>query len=184
MAKHRGEEALASASIIYGFYTFLLIPSKGLAEVICSMVSNLIGQGEERKIGMVLRRAVALNFVNTGPFLLLALSFPALTISLVGTERAAMSDCVSSLRVLVLVLCAAIPGQIYSNAVLGSGDSLGSLGIEAVTSTCLVLAAYATAALLSLPLAFTWMALGISWVVCLALSVIRLRYGHWRHINI
>ena len=182
--ERRGQEALASASVIYGFYIFLLIPSKGLSEVICSMVSNLIGQGEEGKIGMLLRRAVALNFANTGPFLILALSFPALAISLVGTEGAAMSDCVSSLRVLVLVLCTAIPGQIYSYAVYGTGDSLSSLGIEVVTSTCLVGAAYAIAVLLSLPLAYTWMALGISWIVCLALSATWLRYGHRRRVKI
>jgi Na+-driven multidrug efflux pump len=148
------------------------------------MVSNLIGQGEDGKIGMLLRRAVALNFANTGPFLILAMVFPALAISLVGTEGAAMSDCVSSLRVLVLVLCAAIPGQIYSYAVCGTGDSLGSLGIEVVTSTCLVLAAYAAAVLLNLPPAYTWLALGISWIVCLALSAIWLRCGHWQRVKI
>src|SRR5262245_3631478 len=182
--ERRGEDALASASIIYSFYTFLLIPSKGLSEVVCSMVSNLIGQGEDGKIGTLVRRAVALNFANTGPFLILALSFPALAISLVRSDGGAMSDSVSSLRVLVLVLCVALPGQIYSNAVSWTGDSLGSLGIEVAASTCLVLVAYTTAVVLSLPLAYTWIALGLSWIVSLALSAMRLHRQHWRSLDL
>jgi Na+-driven multidrug efflux pump len=182
--ERRGPEALAAASVVYAVYIFLLIPSKGFSEVICATVSNLIGQGEEAKIRVAIGRTITLNFVNTGPFLIFAAVCPALAISVIGSEGAAIGDCIASLRILAIAMCAAIPAQIYANAVYGTGDSFSTLGIEALASVSLVAAAYCAAIVLKFPPAYTWCALGISWLVSLGLSSLWLQHGAWRRVKI
>jgi Na+-driven multidrug efflux pump len=68
--------------------------------------------------------------------------------------------------------------------VYGTGDSFSTLGIEALASVSLVAAAYCAAIVLKFPPAYTWCALGISWLVSLGLSSLWLQHGAWRRVKI
>ncbi len=177
-----GESALAGVNIVYCWYAMLLVPVEGFSEGVCSMVSNLIGQGAWSRIRLLLRRAMWLAFAVTVPLLVAAALMPGYAIGLFTDEASIVVENIPSLLVVTLTLLVAIPGELLLATVLGSGDSRAVLWIEVAVGICVLAGAAAATLLLDLGLAYVWLAVLVGWVVGIALSAWRLRRRVWADV--
>lgn len=179
-----GESALASANIVYNCYVVLLIPIDGIAEATTSMVSNLIGQGRDRRIGLLLRKALVLCSMVTLPIVAVAAVFPEAALSIFTSDEETVASSSSSLLVIGGALLAAIPGWLLVKTVSGTGDTRATFFIELVLTTVTLTYSYVTALVLEWPLEYVWFSLLIGWCIRIVLSYARLRMQAWKRLLI
>jgi MATE family multidrug resistance protein len=184
IVEHMGEQALAMANVVHGVYALLLLPVGGFAETVCTITSNLIGQGQPVGIGAVLRRAMGWAALCIVPFALLAFVEPALPLSLFTSDPELVTVATSSLRVVSLAILLAIPAEIIYSAVSGSGNTRTTLVIELVLSATVLSCAYAAGIVLRLPVEAVWAAEVAGWSVCLVFSAVWLTRARWSDLAI
>lgn len=179
-----GEDALAIATIIFSCYALLLIPIDAFAETICSMVSNLIGQKDEKEVGKLVFKTVKLGYLTIVPVLILTLFFPETVLAIFSPNETMIEGAVTTLMVIVLATMVAVPADIIGSAVAGTGDTAASLVIEIVVSLFVLGYAYYAALVAGFSLSSIWFAEVIGWVVCLVLSWFWLQSNYWKRLTI
>ena len=178
------QELLAAANIVYACYALLMIPTEGFAETACSMVSRLIGEGEDGRIGHLMREVISPAYMVTLPFMLLAFLFPDLVLALVTSDPAVIEASRASLRVVCLTMLVVIPGEMWFVAVTGTGDTRAAFVIEAVLTAAMLAGTYLLAIVMELRLEYIWMSLPVAWLTCLLLSYAWVRIGYWKRLEI
>lgn len=179
-----GEEALAIATIIFSCYALLLIPIEAFSETICSMVSNLIGQKDEKDVGQLVLKTVKLGYLTILPVLAFTIFFPEYILAIFSPDDTIIDSAVMTLMVIILATLVAVPADIIASAVAGTGDTMITLGIELIVSLSVLGYAYYAAFIADFSLESIWIAEVIGWSVCLLLSWIWLRSGVWKRLNI
>jgi Na+-driven multidrug efflux pump len=94
-----------------------------------------------------------------------------------------IEDSVDGLRVIALTLLVAIPGEIWLSAVVGTGDTRAAFVIELLMGIAMLGSAFAAAAE-ELPLALVWISLPIAWLLSLVASIVWVRSGRWKRLQI
>ncbi len=179
-----GEESMAVATIIFSCYALLLIPIDAFAETVCSMVSNLIGQKEERDVGELVFKTVKLGYLTVLPVLAATLFFPEYVLAIFSPDDKIIESATMTLMVIVLATIVAVPADIIASALAGAGDTMVTLAIEILVSLSVLGYAYYAALLAAFSLESIWFAEVIGWGVCLLLSLLWLRSGFWKRLNI
>jgi putative MATE family efflux protein len=179
-----GENALAGANVIYSIYALFLLPIDGFSETTTTMVSNLLGQDDARRIGAMVRRAMGWSATLVLPFLAIAFAAPELPLALFTSDPAALAGSVASLRVVSLAVAIVIPAEMVFAAVAGTGDTRTTLLIELVLSTTVLAYVYAAAIVLDFPLAAIWVGEILGWLACFLLSLLWLKSERWKRLEI
>jgi putative MATE family efflux protein len=179
-----GEAALAQANIVYALLVLFMIPVDGLSEAVCSLVSNLIGQGRGRTLGALLRRTMVIGYALLGPLLLLALLAPDALLAPFTADPALLDGARAGLWALLPAMLLAVPGEAFYSALAGTGDTVAMLVIQVLMSACALLWAYSAALLLEWPLGAIWLAEAVGWAICLLAARAWLRAGRWRRLEI
>jgi MATE family multidrug resistance protein len=179
-----GTSALAIANIVYSCYIVLSIPAEGFAEAACSMVSRFVGRNRPQRIGAVLRSTVGGAVLVTGPFILLAFVAPQWLVAVFAPESELISQGNASLRIVALAMFIAIPAYIWLTAVEGTGDTAAALGIDLLLTLVMLGVTYLAAIHLAWPVALVWLAVPITWLVCLAVSYGWIKSGIWKRLEV
>jgi putative MATE family efflux protein len=179
-----GEAPLARANIIYSIYALFLLPIDGFSDTTTTMVSNLIGQAKSRRVGALLRRTMTWSLILVLPLLVIALVFPQLPLAIFTADPVVLQGSVASLRVIGLAVLVVIPAEMVFSAVAGTGDTRTTLLIELVLSTIVLAYAYFAGIIFGLPLAAIWVGEIVGWLVCFLLSLLWLRSGRWKRVEI
>ena len=179
-----GETTLAMSNIIYSCYALFLIPIEGFSETLCSMVSNLIGKGESRKIWGLLNKTMLLSAVVILPFLMITFVEPEYLLRIFTSDADILEGCVNSLRIIVISVIFMIAGEMFISAVAGTGDTVATFLIEIILTVCVLIWTYSAALLFGFKLEYVWLSEAIGWGVCLLLSFIWLRKGYWKRLLI
>ena len=148
------------------------------------MVSRFVGKNREQWIGGVLRKTIAGAIITTVPFILIALLAPHWLLGLFSPEPGLLEQSRASLRVVALAMLIAIPGHMWFVAVLGTGDTAASLGIELVLTLTMLGVTYFSAIHLGWPVEFAWASLPISWLLGLTISYGWVRSGLWKRLEV
>jgi Na+-driven multidrug efflux pump len=179
-----GEPVLAQANIVYALLVLFMIPVDGLSEAVCSLVSNLIGQGRTEALDTLLRRTIVLGYALLWPVLLLALVTPDALLILFGDDPAMIAGARGALAAVTLAMLLAVPGETFFSAVTGTGDTGATLLIQLLVGTCALAWTYYAAFALELPLGYIWLAEAIGWAACLLAAAGWFRSGRWRRLRI
>jgi|SRR5262245_41101333 len=177
-------ESLAIANVVYTCYVVLGIPTEGFAETTCSMVSRFVGRDRSHRIGGVLKHAIGGALVATVPFIVAALVVPEWFVDVFSPGADLLAQTNASLRVVALAMLVVIPGEMWFVAVLGTGDTAASLGIEFVLTLTMLGLTYFGAIHMAWPVALVWLSLPIAWLVCLAISYGWMKSGKWKRLEI
>jgi MATE family, multidrug efflux pump len=177
-------ETLAIANVVYTCYIVLWIPTEGFAETTCSMVSRFIGRNRSHRIDGVLKHAIGGALVATVPFIVAALVVPEWFIDVFSPGADLLAQTIASLRVVAMAMLIAIPGQMWFIAVLGTGDTAASLGIEIALTLTMIGAAYFGAIHMAWPAPLVWLSLPIMWLVGLTISYGWMKSGLWKRLEI
>jgi putative MATE family efflux protein len=179
-----GEDALAKATIAYSIYTVLLIPVDAFSETVCSMSSNLIGQGRAGRIGTLLRRTTALTYAALAPLVALTLLAPEALLGVFSPNEAFTGDIEPSLTVVALAALIAVPSAMAYAAVVGTGDTRAILVFQVLISAGVLATAWTFALHLELTLEYVWLAEVLGWGIALALSLAWLRMKRWERLKV
>src|SRR5262245_5883287 len=177
-------QALAMASIVYTCYTVFRIPTQGFAETTCSMVSRFAGRNWGHRMGALLQHAIGGAMLATGPFILAALLAPHWVVAVFAPEAAILAQSQASVRLVALAMLVAIPGEMWFVAVLGTGDTAASLGIEFVLTLTMLGLTYYAAIALAWPVTFVWLSLPLAWLLVLTLSYSWMKSGIWKRLQV
>jgi multidrug resistance protein, MATE family len=177
-------ETLAIANVVYTCYVVLGIPTEGFAETTCSMVSRFVGRNRSHRIGGVLKHAIGGALVATVPFIIAALIVPEWFVDLFSPGADLLAQTSASLRVVALAMLITIPGQMWFVAVLGTGDTAASLGIEFVLTLTMLGLTYFGAIHMAWPVALVWLSLPIAWLICLTISYGWMKSGMWKRLEL
>ena len=179
-----GEEKLAIATIIFSCYALLLIPIDAFAETISSMVSNLIGQKDEKDVGQLVFKTVKLGYLTILPVLGGSLFFPEYALAIFAPDDSLIEGAKMALLIIVLATMVAVPADIIASAVAGTGDTVVTLAIEFLVSLSILAYAYYAALVADFSFEYIWFGEVVGWGVCLLLSWIWLRSGYWKRLDI
>src|SRR5262249_40051213 len=179
-----GAEALAIANVVYTCYVVLWIPTEGFAETTCSMVSRFVGRNRSHRIGGVLKHAISGALVATVPFIVAALVIPEWFVAVFSPGSDLLAQTSASLRVVALAMLIAIPGEMWFVAVLGTGDTAASLGIEVALTMTMLGLTYFGAIHMAWPVALVWLSLPVAWLVGLTISYGWIKSGMWKRLKI
>ncbi len=179
-----GTTALAIANIVYTCFIIFWVPTEGFAETTCSMVSRYIGKNRADRIGEVLRTSIRGALLATVPLIAFALLAPQWLVSAFSHEPDLLGQSNASLRVVALAMLIAIPGELWFTAVIGTGDTAASFGIEVVLTIVMVGFTYLAAIHMSWPVSVVWLTVPITWLVGLAMSYGWIKSGIWRRVDV
>jgi Na+-driven multidrug efflux pump len=179
-----GEAPLAAANIVYSCYALFLLATDAFDETVASMVSNLIGQGKEKKLSDFLMRVIRLCYTVVAPVLLLSLIFPDAVLAIFTEEDTLIDLSINSLYVVILTVVIAVPASTFYSAVVGTGDTVVTFFIQLAITVTTLLFAYYAAISLGLSLEYVWLAEVIGWVVCLLLASFWFRSGFWQRLQV
>ena len=179
-----GMEALAVANIVFTCYLVFCIPTEGFAETACSMVSRYIGKNRGNRIGEILRSATGGAILATLPFIILALFAPQWLVTVFAPGEELLTASNASLRVVAIAMLIAIPAEMWFTAVEGTGDTMAALGIDLLLTTVMLGATYFAAIYFAWPIAAIWLAVPITWLVCLGASYGWMKSGIWKRLEV
>jgi Na+-driven multidrug efflux pump len=72
----------------------------------------------------------------------------------------------------------------FVSAVAGTGDTMATLVIEVVLTTCILAWVYSAALVFALPLEYIWLSEVIGWIICATLAYGWLKMGYWKRLHI
>ena len=177
-----GATPLAVANMVFACYEVFRIPTEAFGEAACSMVSRVIGGERLDRIEPVIRRSTLGAALVTLPMVALALALPDWLLAVFTLDDSLIEAGRASVRVVAISMVAIIPAEMWHTAVLGTGDTPASLGIEAALTAVMLTAAYWTAIRLGSPLELVWGSLALASGVALVVSWAWMKSGAWRRL--
>lgn len=177
--EHLGERPLAVTNIVRSVSSFIFMFVNAFASTASSLVSNLIGAGEEERVLPLCRRMVMLCYAFVIPVSLLAAAFPHLVLRIYTDEAVLVDGAVDALRVMLSSYILCVPAIIYQFCVSGTGNTRKAM--EIVLATVAVYVAYTLLLTrwLHADIALCWTTDHVYYLILLW-SYVYLRRGAWR----
>ncbi len=179
-----GESSLAIATIIFSCYALLLIPIDAFSETICSMVSNLLGQRDDKELSQLILRTIVLVYIMVIPMLGITFFFPEYILAIFSPDEKMIEGAITTLMVIVLAVFIAVPADVLTSSVAGTGDTMVTFATEVIVSLSILSYAYYAAFIAEFSLEYIWFTEIIAWVLYLFLSWLWLQSGFWKRLNI
>lgn len=146
-----------------------------------AMVSNLIGQGKQDRVWVLINKMIRLSFGSALVIVLLINLFPEWLFSVYGQSGEFVAQAVPVVRVLSVAILIMAFSVVFLNAVTGSGNSRVSLMIEifAIVFYCLYI--YLVLDKFFLNITYGWMSEWLYWVCMFLPSFLYMRSGKWKN---
>jgi Na+-driven multidrug efflux pump len=179
-----GEKELAISHIIRSIYMVLMIPLFGFSSATNTLVSNLIGQGNQHLVLTLIKKVILLSLLSTGIVLLFNLFFPKEMIGFYTNDSSLIIDSLPTLNVISFTMFFFAVAFILFNGVSGTGNTRTSLLIEAITISIYLVATYYIAIVLQSSLPLVWCSEFIYFTLLGLLSFVYLKWGNWKKVDI
>lgn len=179
-----GERELAISHIIRSIYMVLMIPLFGFSSATNTIVSNLIGQGNNHLVLTLVKRVTLLSLTCTSFALLFNLILPTQIIGFYTTDTSLIQETSNTLNVISGTMFSFAIAFILFNSVSGTGNTLAALLIEFITIVIYLVSTYFIAIVLHAPLPIVWCSEFIYFFLLGLFSFAYLKWGNWRGIDI
>lgn len=181
--EHLGERALAVTNVIRNISGLSFMVVAAFASTCSSLVSNLIGAGHEELVMPTIRKHVCLAFAMVLPLVGLFAVFPRVILGLYTNIPDLIESSVPSLWVYCTTLLLIVPGNVYFQAVSGTGNTRTAFLLEAVTLVVYTLYIYITISLLRLDVAWCWTSEQVYGFCILLCCYIYMKRGRWKAVG-
>ena len=133
LIERMGETPLAVSNIIRSLYMILWVPIIALSSTTNTLVSNTIGAGKQNEVLSLVWKIIRLTLsISVGVVLILGL-FPEFALRIYTSDPALIQASIPSLYVILFVLLALSAGNVFFQAVTGTGNTRSALLIEIAT---------------------------------------------------
>ncbi|MFT3827764.1 MAG: MATE family efflux transporter [Chitinophagaceae bacterium] len=175
-----GEMALAISNIMRNVFGLFGVITWAFAATTNAMVSNIIGQNKPEEVWHLLRKIIR---ICTGLALVIALLvnlFPHLILSIYGQSGDFVEQAVPVIRVVSVAMVLMSFAIVFSNAVLGTGNSRITLLIEIAAITFYSIYVYLVLGKYFLSITYGWMSEWLYWITLFLPSFLYMRSGKWK----
>ena len=151
-----GETPLAVSNIIRSLYMILWVPILALSATANTLVSNTIGAGKQNEVISLIWKIARLSLgIGVGIVLILGL-FPTFALQIYTSDLALIEKSIPSLYVILFVLLVLSVGNVFFQAVSGTGNTKSALLIELATLAAYCVWMWVMVIRLQAPLAVCW----------------------------
>ena len=178
--EHLGERSLAIANIIRNVSGIPFMIAMAFASTCGSLVSNLIGAGEQDCVRGTIKQHIRIGYIFVLPILVFFCLFPDLILRIYTDIPDLRAASVPSLWVLCSAYLVLVPANVYFQSVSGTGNTRTALAME----LC-VLAIYVTYSAyfimyLRMDVAFAWTTECVYGTFILLFCYWYLKKGNWQ----
>lgn len=178
--EHLGERSLAVSNIARSVSGLIWVVLQAFSSTCSTLVSNIIGEGHQEKVMSLVKRILKLSYGVVSAMVLLFCIFPEAVIR-IYTD---IPDIVSASVPAVIVMCTSyflnIGGQVFFQAVSGTGSTKTAFRLELVA--LVIYMAYCTTVIgiVKADVAVCWTAEHVYAGSLLILSGLYMRSGRWK----
>ncbi len=180
LVEKMGEQALAVSNIIRSIYIVLMIPIWGFASAANSLVSYLIGLGQQQFVFKLIWRITVLSFGGVLIFVILSLIFPSNILSVITNDKVLIDAAIPVLLVVNMGALTLSVGFVIFNGLVGTGKTMVALGIEMSVLTLYILFVYLMTSIYQGSVARVWISELVYGVFLILFSWIYLKKGNWQ----
>ncbi|MFM7054178.1 MAG: MATE family efflux transporter [Bacteroidota bacterium] len=182
--EHMGERELAISNIIRATYMIMMTPVWGYAAATNSMVSNLIGQGRQNEVGMLVKRIIKLALATSSVIFLLMVISPSTILGISTSDDSIISQSMGCYYIISGAMFLFSISVILLSTVSGTGSTKAAMVIE-VTNILIYLAyVYICAIVLKSSIEWVWFSEGFYWTLMGLFSYLYLKTGKWKVVKI
>lgn len=184
LIEHHGSRALAISNVmrnVFGLFGFL---TWAFASTTNAMVSNIIGQGMQDKVVMLIHKIIRLSVACSLVFVLLLNIAPGFLLKAYGQDDSFIQAAIPVARIISIALLMQSVSVIWLNAVTGTGNSKMNLFTEAIAIVLYCFYVYFTLEYFNLSIEIGWMSESLYWIILFIPSFWYLKSGRWKGKNI
>jgi len=186
MIENMGERELAQSNLIRNVYLILSIPCWGFSAAINTIVSNFIGQQKRHAVIPMIHKTAFLSGMVTLLFTLPAVLFPEYILyPLFGSEDMSLiKESQSLFYLLFFIIMTFSTGAIYYNGFLGTGATMMSLLVQAISVLFYVVFIYFIINVYDWGLVWAWSVEIFYWILLAITCFILLKTKYWYSLKI
>ncbi len=175
-----GEHALAISNIIRATYMILMTPIWGFASATNSMVSNIIGQGKEYEVRLLVKKIIYLSLAVTGGIFLVTFISPQWILRITTSDAKLISDSIGCYYIITGAMFLFSISVILLSAVSGSGNTRAAMVIELLNIIIYMIYVYLCAVTWNASIEAVWFSEIVYWVLMGVFSFIYLSSRNWQ----
>lgn len=182
--EHLGERALAVSNITRSVSGLIWVVLQAFSATCSTLVSNMIGEGHQDKVMSLVKRILKLSYGAVSVMIIVFCLFPEM-IARIYTD---IPDLITASVPAIIVMCTSyflnVGGQVYFQAVSGTGSTKTAFKLELVALA--VYMAYCTMiiGILKLDVAICWTAEHVYAGMLFLCSWLYMRSGRWKNRSI
>lgn len=177
--EHLGERALAITNIVRGVSGILFMITVAFASTCGSLVSNLIGAGHTDKVPALINRHIRLTYCFVLPVAMLFCLMPETILGVYTDISVLRESAITSLWVMCSSYLLTVPGNVYFQAVSGTGNTRTAFILEAIVLIVYVTYITFVVLLFRMDVAIGWTSEHIYNICILLLCHAYIRSGKW-----
>jgi multidrug resistance protein, MATE family len=180
LIEHHGARDLAISNTMRNIFGFFGCFTWAFAATTNTMVSNVIGQGMQDKVVMLINKIIRLSTGLAIIVFALLNIFPRLFLSIYGQDEAFIEAAIPVMRIVSSALVMMSFSTVWLNAVTGTGSTRINLIIEAITIIVYSLYVYFVLEVYQLSIVIGWMSEWVYWAFIFTLSYLYIKSGKWK----
>lgn len=178
--EHMGERPLAVSNIGRSLYVLLMIPASALGTTTNTLVSNLIGAGQQDAVRSFVHRMSKISLMSALPFVIITLLFPHFFAHIYTDDAGLIEACMPVVRIVAVANLVFALTYIIFNGVSGTGNTRTAFAIEVITLVFYIVYVYLTAIVWHSSTAVVWLSEFVYWILIGVLGYLYLWKGNWR----
>lgn len=179
MVERLGERALAISMTVRSVYMFLTIPIFALGATANSLTSRLIGEGRYKECVPMLYKIVKLCLAIVAPMMAVCFLFPTTLLNIYTDNQELIAEATKSLWVVTLAAVFMAFGQIFFEAISGTGNTAQALVLEWAALLVYTGFIWFTAGYMGGPIELVWVSEGVYGAMLGIVSWIYFRVHKW-----
>ena len=180
LVEHHGRQALAISNSMRNIFGLFGVFVWAFGSTTNAMVSNIIGQGKENRVRVLIGRIVNWSLGMAVLIAVLLNLFPRAFLSIYGQDAAFTTAAIPVLRVVSIALIMMSFSVIWLNAVTGTGNTRINLWIEVITILFYSIYVYFVLEKWHGSLVYGWMSEWLYWGCMFSMSFLYMRSGKWK----
>jgi Na+-driven multidrug efflux pump len=180
LIEHHGRQALAISNTMRNIFGLFGVFTWAFASTTNAMVSNIIGQGKQDQVWLLIRKMIKLSFGSAVVIAILLNLFPDWLFSIYGQSGEFIEQAVPCVRVLSVAIVVMSFSVVFLNSVTGSGNTRVSLLIELFAIVLYCLYIYFTLDKFNLSITYGWMSEWLYWICLFLPSYFYMKSGKWK----
>jgi len=180
LIENKGERELAISNTMRNIFGLFGIFSWAFAQTSNTMVSNVIGQGKQDQVILLVNKIMKLSLLFSVSLCLLINFFPEVFLHLYRQNVYFNTEAVPVIRMVSVGILTMSVATVWLNAVTGSGNTRMNLYFEIITILFYSGYIYLIIKILKLSLVWAWSSELLYWGILLTLSLFYMQSGKWK----